>query len=606
MRTPLEQLHLVKGMRERFASMGNAPALRHQANGQWQTISWIDFGRRVDALSRALLAMGLAVQDKVAIFANNCPEWTIADLATAQCRAVSAPIYPTNTEQQSAYIINDAGARVLFVAGQEQYQKALNLLSDCPTLTDLVLLEEDLTPVEAPVRIHRLSELLVADNGAQQAELDRRIGDHRLDDLLTLIYTSGTTGEPKGVMLDYKNFASAVRQHISFVPFGEGDVSLAFLPLSHVFERCWTLYVLIQGGTNAYLNDPMRVQDALAEVRPHVLCAVPRLYEKIFSAVMEKLETAPGKKKALFLWALKQGLKRFEAEQGHGSLTILDRLKLAIADKLVLSKVREKLGGRIRFMPAGGAALDPKVNEFFQSVGLTVLCGFGMTETTASVTANMPGRIGIGTNGNPLAEMQVRIGADDEIQVKGDTVMRGYYNRPEDTAATFTEDGWLKTGDCGYLDEQGRLMITDRIKELMKTSNGKYIAPQRVEGMVSRDPLVEQVAIIADARNYVSALIVPAFEALESWAKEAGIQYKDKLELVQHARVKAHFEERLKAVQKELARFEQVKQFTLLPREFCMKLGELTPTMKLRRRVINQRFAAQIDAMYRKVSSMKG
>ncbi|WP_345315415.1 long-chain fatty acid--CoA ligase [Ferrimonas gelatinilytica] len=593
-------------MRERFASMGNAPALRHQANGQWQTISWIDFGRRVDALSRALLAMGLAVQDKVAIFANNCPEWTIADLATAQCRAVSAPIYPTNTEQQSAYIINDAGARVLFVAGQEQYQKALNLLSDCPTLTDLVLLEEDLTPVEAPVRIHRLSELLVADNGAQQAELDRRIGDHRLDDLLTLIYTSGTTGEPKGVMLDYKNFASAVRQHISFVPFGEGDVSLAFLPLSHVFERCWTLYVLIQGGTNAYLNDPMRVQDALAEVRPHVLCAVPRLYEKIFSAVMEKLETAPGKKKALFLWALKQGLKRFEAEQGHGSLTILDRLKLAIADKLVLSKVREKLGGRIRFMPAGGAALDPKVNEFFQSVGLTVLCGFGMTETTASVTANMPGRIGIGTNGNPLAEMQVRIGADDEIQVKGDTVMRGYYNRPEDTAATFTEDGWLKTGDCGYLDEQGRLMITDRIKELMKTSNGKYIAPQRVEGMVSRDPLVEQVAIIADARNYVSALIVPAFEALESWAKEAGIQYKDKLELVQHARVKAHFEERLKAVQKELARFEQVKQFTLLPREFCMKLGELTPTMKLRRRVINQRFAAQIDAMYRKVSSMKG
>ncbi len=605
MKTPLEQLHLVNGMRQRFASMGDAPALRHQMNGHWQDVSWADFGHRVDALSRALLAMGLAVQDKVAIFANNCPEWTIADVATAQCRAISAPIYPTNTEQQSAYIINDAGAKVLFVAGEEQYQKALNLLPECPTLTDLVLLDVALTPVEAPVKIHCLCDLLDADNQAQQSELEQRIGDHRLDDLLTLIYTSGTTGEPKGVMLDYKNFASAVRQHRDFLPFGEGDVSLAFLPLSHVFERCWTLYVLIQGGTNAYLNDPMKVQDALAEVQPHVLCAVPRLYEKIYSAVMEKLETAPSKKKALFLWALEQGLKRFHAEQGQGVLSLMDRLRVAIADKLVLSKVREKLGGRIRFMPAGGAALDPKVNEFFQSVGLTVLCGFGMTETTASVTANAPGKIGIGTNGAPLSEMQVRIGADDEIQVKGDTVMRGYYNRPEDTAATFTEDGWLKTGDCGYLDAEGRLMITDRIKELMKTSNGKYIAPQRVEGMVARDPLVEQVAIIADARNYVSALIVPAFEALESWAKEAGIQYKDKLELVQHARVKAHFEERLKTVQKELARFEQVKQFTLLPREFCMKLGELTPTMKLRRRVINQRFAAQIDAMYRKVTSAK-
>ncbi|WP_067659899.1 AMP-dependent synthetase/ligase [Ferrimonas marina] len=589
-------------MRDRFATMGEAPALRHKVGEQWQDISWQRFGEQVDALSRALLSLQLAVQDKVAIFANNSAEWTIADLAIAQIRAISAPIYPTNTAEQSAYIINDAGAKVLFVAGQEQYDKALTLVNQCESLQAIILMEESLRPVDSAVAIYRLKDLLEADHADQQTAMEQRVAEASLNDLLTLIYTSGTTGEPKGVMLDYTNFASTVRQHQEFVPFGEGDVSLAFLPLSHVFERGWTLYVLCMGGTNAYLDDPMKVQDALGEIRPHVMCAVPRLYEKIYSAVMEKLETAPSHKRGLFMWSLKQGLKRFHAQNGGPSMGPISKAQLALADKLVLSKVREKLGGRIRFMPAGGAALDPKVNEFFQSVGLTVLCGFGMTETTATVTANWPGKIGIGTNGNTMSETQVRIGDNDEIQVKGDTVMRGYYNRPEDTQATFTEDGWLKTGDCGCLDAQGRLLITDRIKELMKTSNGKYIAPQRVEGMVARDPLVEQIAIVADARNYVSALIVPAFEALESWAKEKGIQYKDKLDLVENAQVKALFEERLKAVQAELARFEQVKQFTLLNREFCMKLGEITPTMKLRRKVINERFAREIEAMYKKVA----
>ncbi|ADN77972.1 AMP-dependent synthetase and ligase [Ferrimonas balearica DSM 9799] len=601
----LEQLHLVPVLRQRIAQLGDAPALRHQVAGQWQDISWKRFGEQLDALSRALLALGVEVQDKVAIFAQNCAEWAIADVASMQCRAVIAPIYPTNTDEQAAYIINDAGAKVLFVAGEEQYAKALALVAHCPTLQHIVLMDDALQVQSCEVTLHHMSALIDAEHSQYQAELEQRIADRRLDDLLTLIYTSGTTGEPKGVMLDYTNFASTVRQHAQFLPFGVGDVSLAFLPLSHVFERGWSLYVLTQGGTNAYLADPMAVQDALAEIRPHVMCAVPRLYEKIYSAVMEKLEQAPAHKRGLFMWALKQGLKRFEAEQGGPAMGAFGRAKLALADKLVLSKVREKLGGRIRFMPAGGAALDPVVNQFFQSVGLTVLCGFGMTETTASVTANRMGEIGIGTNGSALPEVQVKIGANDEILVKGDTVMRGYYNRPQDTAEAFDEDGWLKTGDCGYLDAQGRLLITDRIKELMKTSNGKYIAPQRVEGMVSRDPLVEQVAIIADARNYVSALIVPAFEALEHWAREVGIQYKDKLELVNHATVKAHFEERLKAVQAELARFEQVKQFTLLPREFCMKRGELTPTMKLRRKVINQRFAKEIEAMYRKVAPAK-
>ncbi|QIZ78944.1 AMP-dependent synthetase/ligase [Ferrimonas lipolytica] len=581
--------------------MPDAPALRYQSDNQWQDISWQQFGLFADGISRALLALGLEVQDKIAIFAQNSPQWTIADIAAAQIRAVSAPIYPTNTTEQSAYIINDSGAKVLFVAGQEQYQKALAIVADCPQLQHIVLMDKELAKVDCAIAIHGWQELLDGDHHHLQAGLDARIDDVHLDDLFTLIYTSGTTGEPKGVMLDSRNFASAIRQHCEFIPFHKGDVSLAFLPLSHVFERAWTVYALSQGGTNAYLLNPGDVQGALTEVRPHAMAAVPRLYEKIYSAVMDKVNQAPKSRQRLFHWALQQGLNHFLKDQGEMRFGPWRTLKWILADRLVLSKIRNNLGGRLNMMPCGGAALDPQVDRFFQSVGLTVICGYGMTETTATISASRPGNIGIGANGTPLADVEVRISDNDEIQVRGDTVMRGYYNRPDADAEAFTEDGWLRTGDCGRLDERGRLVITDRIKELMKTSNGKYIAPQRVEGMVAREPMVEQVAIIADARNYVSALIVPAFEALEHWAKERNITYKDKLELLENSKVIALFEERLKEVQHELAKFEQVKKFTLMNREFSMKLGEITPTMKLRRKVINQRFAAEIEQMYKKV-----
>ncbi|WP_298440878.1 long-chain fatty acid--CoA ligase [uncultured Ferrimonas sp.] len=588
-------------LRQRMQQMPDAPALRYQAQKQWQDISWQQFGLFADGISRALLALDIGVQDKLAIFAQNSPQWTIADLAIAQLRAVSAPIYPTSTSEQAAYIINDAQAKVLFVGGQEQYDKALQLIELCPTLTHIILMDKALVKVACAVTVVHWQELLDGDHHSLQGELDQRINDSHLDDLHTLIYTSGTTGDPKGVMLDQRNFASAIRQHCEFIPFHSGDVTLAFLPLSHVFERAWTIYALSQGGTNAYLLNPAQVQGALKEIRPHAMCAVPRLFEKIYSAVMDKVSKAPKGRQRLFQWALHQGHNHFLKDQGEMRFGPWRTFKWIAADRLVLSKIRDQLGGRIRMMPCGGAALDPQVNRFFQSVGLSVLCGFGMTETTATVTASRPGNIGIGSNGTPLPDVELKIGANDEVLVRGDTVMRGYYHRPEADAETFTEDGWLRTGDCGRLDEQGRLVITDRIKELMKTSNGKYIAPQRVEGMCSREPLVEQIAIIADARNYVSALIVPAFEALEAWAKERNIPYKDKLELLENAKVNAHFEERLKEVQQELAKFEQVKKFTLINREFSQKMGEITPTLKLRRKVINQRFAAEIESMYKKV-----
>nr|WP_233132605.1 long-chain fatty acid--CoA ligase [Paraferrimonas haliotis] len=605
MENSLSDLHLVKLIQSRITDCAEKPALSYKEKGNWQTMLWSELGVQASSLAKALIKFDVNVQDKVAIFSQNSEKWVLADLAATQVRAVVVPIYPTNTDEQAAYIVNDSQAKVIFVGDQEQYDKLIKVVDNCASLTQIVLMNPSITTHDLSISQCYFDEAVKLESSAFNEQLEERIEHANLDDLLTLIYTSGTTGEPKGVMLDYRNFASTTSQHAQVLDYGKTDRSLAFLPLSHVFERGWTLYSLGQGAEVGLLDDPSQVQSAMAEFKPTVMCAVPRFYEKVYSAVADKVSNAPANKQRLFAWALAQGNKRFVAENGGKPLSLLSKLQLALADKLVLSKLRQVLGGNMRFMPCGGAKLDDVVHEFFQSIGITLMCGYGLTETTATVTCGIPGAISIKGNGGVLPQTQVKIGNNDEILVKGDTVMKGYYNRPQDTADVF-EDGWFKTGDAGYLDEKGQLHITDRLKELMKTSNGKYIAPQRVEGMVGREPLIEQVAIVADARNYVSALIVPAFDSLEAWAKEKGIEYKDKLELIQHSDVLEHFERRLKEVQQELANFEQVKKFTLLPREFCMTRGELTPTLKLRRKVINQRFAEEIDNMYARAKQLVG
>ncbi|TKB46226.1 long-chain fatty acid--CoA ligase [Ferrimonas sediminicola] len=599
----LEDLHLVDLIQDQIKALPEQPAISYREQGRWHPISWRELGDNLTQLAKVMIHLGIETQDKIAIFAQNSERWAMTDLAGMQCRSVVVPIYPTNTADQARYIINDAGAKLLFVGDQEQYDKALEVASECPSLTNIILMKSSITQGNSPVVQHYFHQLLEYDVDYCQPLLQERLASRSLDDLITLIYTSGTTGEPKGVMLDYRNFASTTRQHSRILSFNAGERSLAFLPLSHVFERGWTLFALGRGGHVGFLENPAEVQKALTEFKPAVMCAVPRFYEKVYSAVADKVGKAPAPRRFLFYWALRQGRIRFEAANRGRRLNPARQQLVNLADKLVLSKLRDVLGGEIRFMPCGGAKLDDVVHEFFQSVGITLLCGYGMTETTATISCGLPGSIRLQGNGRPMPEVQVKIGDDNEILVKGDTVMKGYYNRPDDTDAVFV-DGWLRTGDAGRLDDEGHLHITDRIKELMKTSNGKYIAPQRVEGMVARDPLIEQVAVVAEARNYVSALIVPAFESLESWAKEKGIKYKDPLDLIQHSDVVEHFEQRLKEVQQELAKFEQVKKFTLLPREFCMKRGELTPTLKLRRKVINERFSEEIDAMYSKAKKL--
>jgi long-chain acyl-CoA synthetase len=507
------------------------------------------------------------------------------------------PIYPTSTLEQAAYIINDAQAKLIFAGDAEQYAMACDLITQCDSVSRIVVFDKSVPLTDLHNHFY-LDDLLQGEvDNAADAELDKRLADTNLDDLLTLIYTSGTTGEPKGVMLDHRNIASTVRQHDNKMNFETGDTSLAFLPLSHVFERGWTFYVLSRGGHNVYLQNPMAAKEAITAVRPHTLCVVPRFLEKVYSAVQDKVSKAPNTRQKMFAWAMSGGERQFEVGQGRAKGSFALSLQWRLANKLVYSKLLQVLGGRLKFMPVGGAALDTKVASFFHSIHVPVLCGYGMTETTATVTCNTLSNRVTGSNGQVLPETEIKLGKDNEILVRSDTVMRGYYNRPQETADTF-EDGWLKTGDAGHIDAQGNLFITDRIKELMKTSNGKYIAPQRVEGKVGCCPFIEQVAIVADARNYVTALIVPAFESLEVWAKEKGLDYESPLELLRHSHVVEHFEERLKTLQTELAGFEKIKKFTLLPDAFSMEAGLITPTMKLRRKMIYHKYSTEINAMY--------
>lgn len=588
----LLDFHFVNRFRYQAERLIDRVALRFLDEGKWMTLSWAQFQSHVNQLSHALLANGIGIQDKIGIFANNMPRWTIADIGTMQIRAVTVPIYATNTAKQVEYILNNADIKILFVGDQAQYDQAIEIANSCTQLTKIVAMKPSINLFSRPIACYWEDFIQVE---PQTVELNQRLTTKRLDDLFTLIYTSGTTGEPKGVMLDYANLACQFQNHDQALNVNEDDVSLSFLPFSHIFERAWISYILHRGATNCYLEDTNLVRETLAEVKPTLMCAVPRLYEKIYAAVLDKVQKAPAHRRALFNWAIRVGEKHFMAEKPSLWLNA----QYAIANKLVLSKLRALLGGRIRMMPCGGAKLEPTIGMFFHSIGINIKLGYGMTETTATVSCWSDKDFNLNSIGTLMPNVEVKIGEDNEILVKGGMVMRGYYKKPEETAAAFTEDGFLKTGDAGELDASGHLFITDRIKELMKTSNGKYIAPQYIEGKIGKDKFIEQIAVIADAKKYVSALIVPCFESLEEYAKQLNIKYHDRLDLIKNSEIVQMFEKRINELQKELASFEQVKKFTLLPEAFTQKMEEITPTLKLRRKVILQRYKEQIEKMYR-------
>ncbi|HHF6899945.1 TPA: long-chain fatty acid--CoA ligase [Haemophilus influenzae] len=546
-------LHFVHRIQQQAKTRANMTALRYKERGLWRDISWKNFQEQLNQLSRALLAHNIDVQDKIAIFAHNMERWTIADIATLQIRSITVPIYATNTAQQAEFILNHADVKILFVGDQEQYDQALEIAHHCPKLQKIVAMKSTIQLQQDPLSCTWESFIETGSN-VQQNELTQRLNQKQLSDLFTIIYTSGTTGEPKGVMLDYANLAHQLETHDLSLNVTDQDISLSFLPFSHIFERAWAAYILRRGAILCYLEDTNQVRSALTEIRPTLMCAVPRFYEKIYAAVLDKVQKAP--------------------------------------------KLRQLLGGRIKMMPCGGAKLEPAIGLFFHAIGINIKLGYGMTETTATVSCWHDFQFNPNSIGTLMPKAEVKIGENNEILVRGKMVMKGYYKKPEETAQAFTKDGFLKTGDAGEFDEQGNLFITDRIKELMKTSNGKYIAPQYIESKIGKDKFIEQIAIIADAKKYVSALIVPCFDSLEEYAKQLNIKYHDRLELLKNSDILKMFEQRINAVQKELAHFEQVKKFTLLSQAFSIKLGEITPTLKLRRKVILERYRKQIEAMY--------
>lgn len=592
----MNQQHLAVLLNESGQTYRDEVAMCYKEGQEWQEMTYRTMAETVRTAARALLACEVQPGDRVGIFAQNRPEWALVDLGVLNVRGVSVPIYATNTAEQAAYIIADTQMTILFTGDQENYDKIQAVRAQLPHLTTVISFDED-TQLHGADSLH-FSQFM---RMGQRVELDTAVTDRlqaaAADDLATIIYTSGTTGEPKGVMLTHANLYHQFVAMKGKFQVGPGDRSLCFLPLSHVYERVWSYFIFKTGAANYYLANPKEVITAMAEVRPTVMVSVPRLYEKVYAAVYNNLEKEPDVKKKLFRWALAVGRDYQYRRKAQRPLGIFITLKHQIADKLVLHKIRDVVGGPKNFFSAGGAPLAQAIEEFFFAAGLLVCEGYGLTECAPMVTFNTPQAFKFGSVGKPIPDCQIKIAADGEILVKSPSVTQGYYNKPAATSAAFV-DGWFHTGDVGEFDEEGFLRITDRIKDLIITSGGKNIAPQRIETAVAKDHYIEQFIAIGDRRKFISALVVPNFVALQEYAQAQGIPVTSAEALVQHPDIIAFYRARIDSHSQELAPYEQVKQFTLLPAPFSQETGELTPTQKIKRKVVSQNYADVIDAMY--------
>lgn len=593
--------HFSQVINEQVKKYGERVAMRYrQAPGQWNDISWKELGETSNAVASSLINDGIGVQDTVGIFSQNMPEWTMADFSALLINAIPVPVYPTNTADQTEYIVNDAEISILFAGDEEQYKKALQIIDANKYLKKIVVFKKSVA-IEKSDRVIYWDDYIAAGRAnPQNEEIQRRQSEGKAEDFLTFIYTSGTTGEPKGVMLDHSNAISQMAAHDDrLIDPNDKDESLAFLPLSHVFERIWTYYAMGSGMVNNYMEDPAQVVDIIQEVKPTIMCAVPRFYEKIYAAVYNQLESASPVKKTLFNWAVETGRTRNNLKKDQKFVNPLLAIKYALADKLVLKKLRALTGGRIKFFPCAGAPLAQEIEEFFYAIGIFIAYGYGLTETTATATVHEQYNFKFGAVGKPLKGVEIKIDeSNGEILIRGANVMRGYYKKPEATSAVLIEDGWFRTGDVGYFEENGELRITDRIKDLMKTSGGKYIAPQLIETAMLSIHYIEKIAVIGDQRKFVSALIVPNFVNLEEYAKVKGFEYSDKEELITNPDIVKLYQDKIDEANKGLANFEKVKKFRLLNVEFTVEGGEITPTQKVKRKVVAEKYKSEIDSMY--------
>ncbi|HEY4099995.1 MAG TPA: long-chain fatty acid--CoA ligase [Gemmatimonadales bacterium] len=578
---------------ERFA--GRPAAMRRKIEGMWQNISYDALRTRVRHLGLALQSLGLVAGDRVAIISENRPEWAVADYACLLTRLVDVPIYTTLTPHQIAYMLRDSGARAIFVANRTYLDKILEIRSQLPDLTHLILFDG---PAPGP-DVMMLDELESRGAGIDANRWEAEAGAVQPDDLATLVYTSGTTGEPKGVMLSHGNITSNVVASLNLLQVGAADEYLSFLPLCHIFERMVGHFTMMQAGAVvSYATSFDTVVTELPEIQPTIVASVPRLYEKIFTRVADTANSAGGLARAIFAWSQDVGRDRLQYTLFDKPVPLGLALRNQIADALVFSKLRRRLGGRIRFLVSGGAPLSADICRFFIAAGLPLIEGYGLTETSPVIAFNDVHRLRPGTVGLPLTGVEVSFAGDGEILVRGPNVMKGYYHKPEATAEAIDRDCWFHTGDIGEFDAEGSLRITDRKKDLIKTSGGKYVAPQPIEGLLKLNKHFANAVMLGDRRRFPIMLVVPNFAALAEWLAAEGIASLSPEELVRMPAVQDRVEREARKSLRDLAQFEMPKKFVLVPRDFTIESGELTATLKVKRKVVEEHFHDAIEAAY--------
>lgn len=582
---------------------GDKTALTFKKFGsdKWQSVSWNQFSLRVKQVSNALLNIGAKPHDKIAVFSQNCVHYLYTDFGAYGIKVCSIPFYATSSEQQIQYMINDGQVRFLFVGEQEQYDKAHRVFALCPSLERIIIFDSSVRiSTHDPAALYFKDFIKLGENLPRQTEVEALYQSASMDDMANILYTSGTTGDSKGVMLTYGQYDAALRANDEVVPVSEKDRVINFLPFTHIFERGWA-YLCLSEGAQLFINTyPHEIQESMRQVHPTCMCSVPRFWEKVYIAVKAKMDEAGSVQKKLFYHALAVGRKRnieYIANGKRPPLTL--ELEYKIINKTILSMVRKQLGlDHPNIFPTAGAYVSPEVEEFILSVGIGMVVGYGLTESLATVSCvHLDKKFTIGSVGRPISSIQIKIGEDNEILLKGPTITKGYYHRDTTNAKVFDEEGYFRTGDAGYMKD-GELFLTERIKDLFKTSNGKYIAPQQVESLLLVDKFIDQVAVIADQRKFVSALIVPEFRLVEDWARELHIAFSSREDLCANEQVKKMLQERINTLQQQLAYYEQIKRITLLPHHFSMESGELTNTLKIRRPIINKNYQAEIDKMY--------
>ena len=595
--------HLSRLIHDQAQKYGDREALIYKEFGskEWKSFSWNQFSEMVKKVSNAMLNLGVKVQENVGVFSQNSVQYLFCDFGAWGIRAVTIPFYATSSEQQIQFMVSDAKVRFLFVGEQEQYDKARRVVSMCQTLERIIVFDKNVhISSHDPNAMYFDDFLKLGENYPRQTEVEALQAQASMDDIANILYTSGTTGDSKGVILTCGQYHAAMEANNKCVPVGENDRVLNFLPFTHIFEKGWKILCLTEGAKLIVNTYPLEVQQSMKETHPTCMSSVPRFWEKVYMGVLEQIEKANAPKRKLFQHALNVGKKHnidYLAKGKRPPLAL--HFEYEMLNKTVFSLVRKELGlENAHFFPTAGATVNPKVEEFVHSIGINMVVGYGLTESLASVSCIHLGEpFTVGGVGIPIEGIDIKISDEGEVLLKGPTITIGYYNREDLTKAAFTEDGYFKTGDSGYLKD-GELFLKERIKDLYKTSNGKYIAPQMIESKLLVDKYIDQIAIIADQRKFVSALIIPVYPLLEEYAREHHIPFEDREQLCANPQINEMMKERIDTLQQQLAHYEQIKRFTLLPHHFSMEKGELTNTLKIKRRVLNENYKKEIDAMY--------